>query len=148
MKNIGRAYCFFRSSEDVSGKGREPAKARIMQALANMKADPEARIPQSVNFSVYNLDELIPKLSLLGCDGKKTPLTVLAEEWQKKEADYLLKVVLPLATNRETADLAGDILNLVYSCTEILYIDSKEIPVTDIYFKQENGAYVSKLQIE
>jgi len=148
MTTAGKAYCFFKSAEEISKKGIEPAKERIRQALARMKADPDLNIPQRVRFSLYNLGELVPKLSLFIRDSKKTPLTVIAEEWKEKGADYLLKVVLPTATNRETADLAGDIFNLLYGCTEILYVNSRNIPVADIYFEQENGIYVSKLQIE
>jgi len=148
MKNTGRAYCFFKSSGEVSGKGIGPAKKRIRQALANMKADPEVNLPQTARFSLYNLGELVPKLLLFTCDGKKTPLTIITQEWQKKGADYLLKVALPGATNKETAGLTGDVFNLLYGCTEIPYVDSQEKPIADIYFRQENGVYVSKLQID
>lgn len=148
MKNTGKAYCFFKSSEEVSGKGTEAAKKRIRQALANMKADPEVRIPQNLRLSIYSLNELVPKLLLFTENGKKTPLTVIAEEWREKGADYLIRVVLPAATNRATADLAGDVFNLLYGCTEIPYVSSRGFPVADIYFRQENGVYTSKLQVE
>ena len=150
MNNTGRAYCLFKSSEEFSKVKFSKANNRLQRALKGMKADPDilVPIPQNLRVSLHNLDELIPKLSLLDCNGKKTPLTLIAEKWQKKGADYLIKAVQPVASNHEVANNLGDIFNLLYGCTEIPYVDSREIPIADVYFRNENGIYVSKLQTE
>jgi len=149
MKNTGRAYCFFKSSEEFSKRKFSKANNRLQRALKGMKADPDIKvpIPQNLRVSLYSLGELVPKLSLLRDNGNKTPLTLIAEKWQKKGADYLLRAVQPAAANLKVAGDLGDIFNLLYGCTEIPYVDAKGIPVVDIYFKQENGLYISKLQV-
>ena len=129
----GKAYAFFKS--------HSPGK-RIRQALENMKADPEARIPSGMQFSLHVMIRTEDNL----WEADKNELAAAAQKMRKKGANYLLKSVLADATNRETADILGDIFNLIYSCTEIL--GPEKIPVADIYFKQENGVYVSKLDVE
>ncbi|NYZ76886.1 hypothetical protein H0O02_01065 [Candidatus Micrarchaeota archaeon] len=147
MNKQGKAYCFFRSSEEFSKRKFSKANNRIQRALDRMKADPDIKnpIPQSLRLSVHVLGELVQKLSFLTVDGNKTPLTIIAEEWQKKGADYVLRAVQPAATNLEVADNLGYIFNLLYGCTEMPYVDPKGMPVGDVYFRQENGIYVSKL---
>lgn len=148
--NTGRAYCFFKSSEEFSKRKFSRANNRLQRALKGMKADPDilVPIPQNLRISLHRLGELVPKLSLLDCNGKKTPLTLIAEEWQKKGADYLIKAIQPASTNRKVADDLAYVFNLLYGCTEIPYVNDKGIPVADVYFRNENGIYVSKLQVE
>ncbi len=150
MKNTGRAYCFFKSSEEFSKRKFNKAHNRLRRALDRMKADPDIKvpIPQNLRVSLHSLGELVPKLSLLRSNGNKTPLTLIAEKWQKKGADYLLKAVQPAETNFKVAGNLGYIFNLLYGCTEIPYVNAKGMPVVDIYFKHENGLYVSELRVE
>lgn len=136
FRNDGRAYGFFWSQS--SGK-------RIREALRNMKAEPEVKIPEKMDFSLHHLNEVVAGLSGIGkYEGHK--LLLIAREWKGKKANYMLKSILPEATNRETADILGDVFNLMYSCTEILGPQNK--PIADIYFRLENGIYVSKNQVD
>jgi len=131
----GRAYAFFQSP---------CTRERIVQALANMKAEPEMKLPRALGLEVVPLAKVCHGHPIVSEDAER-PLLGLAILWQEKKANFFMKAVLAGQTDRQVAGIVGDIFNLLYSCTEILGPENK--PVADVYFRYGN-AYVSKLSLD
>jgi len=145
-RTVGRAYGFMKTSS---------SSPRIKQAFENMKADPEVKVPQDLRLTVAlcqtkPIDSSIHALELSGIFVTKDfeeigQLAQISVEMGKEGANCLITARLPEATHKKTADELGHVFNLLYSCTEIMVVDEREMPVaTDVYFKNGNGVYVSK----
>ena len=146
---VGKAYGYIKTQSQVP---------RVKQAFANMKAAPEEMIPPNLGLTVA-ISGKRPIDSSVFRDQEEThetfgtmdndevaQLIKISLEMGGKGANMMIIATLPESTNTETASELGQIFNLTYSCTEIL--GDSEIPVADIYFKDENGIFVSKLSVD
>lgn len=146
---IGRAYGYIKTQSQAP---------RVKQAFANMKAAPEEGIPanlglaiaisreQPIGSSVFRDDKETQEIFGTADKDETGQLLRISLEMGGKGANMMIVATLPESTNTETASELGQIFNLTYSCTEIL--GDAEIPVADIYFKDENGIFVSKLSVD
>jgi hypothetical protein len=145
-KIVGRAYGYIQTQSPAS---------RVRQAFANMKAAPEEMISEALELAVALSQKMPigaaafkgPKKAggIFGTadEGEIAQLVRISLEMGKQGANMIIVAALPNATHQETAVDLGQIFNLTYSCTEIM--GEAEVPVADIYFKNEMGIYVSKL---
>lgn len=140
----GLAYGAFKCSDT-----REPVALlkRMRQALQNMKdASEETKIPKEIEFSVFNLPEGMHKITL----DEGPELVVVIEPLIEKGANYVVKAELPGAENHVTAHELAYAFSCLYGGTELFDAenDGQAKLVMDVYFKQENGVWVSKLAMD
>ncbi len=149
-RRIGKAYGFLQTNSSAQ---------RIRQAFGNMKTEsdrldrsnaPESerlKIPQELDIVVHAPFHETMLLQIFGADATEISKLLRTSAGMKGEsANCMVEAVLPEVTDREAAAELGYILNLMYSCTEIM--GDAEIPIADIYFRNDKGIYVSKLEVE
>ena len=159
---VGRAHGFMQTGSSAS---------RIREAFGRMKADPEAKVPGDLELIVgrapddrpfqafqiavllfenpasdeSKLFDMLSQIFRVSDRNDLHRLLQISVDMEKEGANCIVQAALPNATNEKTAAELGHVFNLTYSCTEIMMVDGNENPVaTDIYFKNENGIYVSK----
>jgi hypothetical protein len=145
-RKVGIAHGFLQTSSPPQ---------RIIQAFRNMKAEPEVGIPKSIDLIVGFSQAAPIDASLFGSENHSRIFGVsdangigqllrISIEMGKKGANCVIQAIFPGALHKQTALELGQVFNLMYSCTEIL--GEAEKPVADVYFKNENGIYVSTLK--
>lgn len=132
----GRAYCFFQSPCTTE---------RIEKALAGMKAAPDLNLPKRLDLSVDCISAAHSALWQMGAGADGT-ISGAATLWTGKGANYVTAAALPGASNHETANVLGDVFNILYSCSPVLGDAAK--PIAEIVFRNDNGVYVSKLRMD
>jgi len=161
LRKIGMAYGFLKTESSAS---------RIKKAFGNMKAEPEVMVPRDLDLCVAFLRlksasgsfggkenrpqidvaieaDVIPHFTeMLTNIGEDPQLLEITAKMAEGCVNCIIPAILPDATNKKAADELGHVFNLMYSCTEIM--GNAEIPVVDIYFKNEEGIYVSKLDVD
>ncbi len=145
QSNPGTAYAVFKCTDP------RPAPlllSRFREALENIRlASEETKIPPETGFFVT---ELAPVLASLRVNGAEAELVGKIEAVERQGANYLLQASLPGSSNAIAARDLGDVINMLYGGTELFDAESsgRELLVADIFFKDERGRYVSKLELE
>ncbi|MBU0527226.1 MAG: hypothetical protein ABH983_02705 [Candidatus Micrarchaeota archaeon] len=145
-RKVGLAHGFLKT-------GSSPQ--RIIRAFQNMKADPEVMVPKNIDL-IVGFSQIAPigasifgsknSFGIFGVSGANdiSQLLRISVKMGIEGANCIVRAVFPDAANKKTALELGQVFNLMYSCTEIL--GEAEMPVADIYFKNEAGIYVSTLK--
>ena len=141
----GIAYCVFKCSDP------RPAPAltsRFKEALENVKlAHEETKIPQEIDFFAI---ELYPVIATLRANGGEAELVGMAEALQRKGANYLIQASLPGSSNETVARDLGDAMNMLYGGTELFDAENegRSPLLMEIFFKDDAGRYVSKMELD
>ena len=161
----GKAYGFFRSSCKVGNIDR--TLKDIRQGMLNdMKLEPEPNIPKELKLNVCGLSlissgteatgfvldietRLYMKRTASPTAPRDMQLVIIAKEWETKGANFFMQAALPEATNEKAAGELAVVMNILYSGWVVVGRDENDPkPILDIYFRNVEGIYVSKLQLD
>jgi len=145
-RKVGSAYGFLKTGS---------APKRISEAFRNMKAEPEVMVPANLELIVAFSHKVPINASFHGLKGPSqvfgldnagdlSQLLKVSVKMGEKGANCVIRAIMPEVSGEQTARELGHVFNLMYSCTEIMGDAQK--PVADIFFKNEDGIYVSTLK--
>ena len=147
----GLAYGIFKCSDT-----RRPHQiiARFKEALENVKAlHEETGIPPQTEFSVFDIRSGMAHL--ISADGAKAMAEHIVH-LEVQGANYMIRSCLPGAPNETAARNLADTLNMLYGGTELFDAENQFAQanpghsslVMDVFFRAENGQYVSQLALD
>jgi len=155
----GSAYALIKCSDH---RPRQVVLDRFKEALENIKrAGEETKIPPRTEFAVSWIErwpEIFDfKTSVRG--GPETDdkvltnmigIWIVVSELSEKGANLMIRSQLPNTPHAVVASDLGDCMNYLYSGTELFDAENtgREKIVMDIFYKDGNGIYVSKLMAD